>query len=279
MPELTGHCFHNSFEKELPSTPPYGGLARSTARFLSSSPDISPKDPRMASAPRDYRRDLSMLDTSAGRIPSISNDPPSASTPLANIAPWTTEEISISPFSVFPSESAKGGVKDDMQFPSSLRPGTGGTGLSESPDALSFEDERRPSVASTTTVSSHGSGSRIGASKKKKLAGFFGEDPSSQESQRKNSESSITMVDQRTQSSHSYRDRNNSMQANNDSQVSPAASRPRTPLPSSDVVPWLFQNFQVSSRDLICQTQSTQVCLDLRLSSGPASEAPFAHYK
>lgn len=205
-----------------------------------------------------------MLDTSGGRVPSISNDPPSASTPIANIAPWASEEVSMSPFSGFPSGSAKVGVKDDMKLNTSLRPGTGETGLSESPDALFFEDERRPSVASTTTVSSHGSGSKLGASRMKKLAGFFGEDPSNQESERKNSGSSILMMDQRTQSSQSNRDRNNSTQANNDSQVSPAASRPRTPLPSSDVVPWLFQNFQVSSRDFICQTQSMQVCLFLR---------------
>lgn len=202
-----------------------------------------------------------MLDTSAGRIPSISNDPPSASTPINNIAPWASGDVSVSPFSVFPSDSAKGGVKEGMRF--SLRPGTRSTARPEFSDTLSFEDERRPSVASTTTTSSHGSGSKVGASKKKKLAGFFGEDPSSKESQRNISDSSIPMVGQRTQSSQSYRDPNSSTQANNDSQASPAASRPRTPLPSSDIVPWLFQNFQVSSRDLICQTQSTQVCLVL----------------
>lgn len=198
-----------------------------------------------------------MLDTSAGRVPSISNDPPSASTPINSIAPWASEDVSVSPFSVFSSEGARGGVQDDMRVSSSLRPGTGGTAMTESPDTLSFEDVRRPSLASTTTVSSHGSGSKVGVSRKKKLAGFFGEDPSSQESQRKNSDSSIPMIGQRTHSSQSYRDRN-------ESQVSPAASRPRTPLPSSDVVPWLFQNFQVSLRDLICQTQSMQVCFSFR---------------
>lgn len=248
---------HNRFEKELPTTPQYGGISRSSTRFPSSSPDISPKDTRMAPAARDYQRDLSMLDISAGRVPSISNDPPSASTSISNIAPWASEGVSVSPFSVFPSEGARGGVQDDMRFPSSLRPGTRGTTMTESPDALSFEDERRPSLASTTTVSSHGSGSKVGVSRKKKFAGLFGEDLSSQESQRKNSDSSIPMIGQRTQSSQSYRDRN-------DSQASPAASRPRTPLPSSDVVPWLFQNFQVSLHDLICQTQSMQVCLFFR---------------
>ena len=231
----------------------------------------------MASTARDFGKDPSILDPSIGRVPSISKDPTSAPTAIAQIAPWASEDISFSPSSAFPEGACDGG-QDNMQYPTALRPGTGRTGMSDSPDALSFQDERRPSLASATTVSSQGSSSKVSESRRKKLAGFFGEEPSGQESQR-NSESSIPMAGQRTESSHSYRDRNNSLQANNnnDSQaISPAVSRPRTPLPSSDVVPWLFQNFQVSSRGLICSTQSMQVCLVFESIFLPNLEGPLA---
>ena len=230
----------------------------------------------MASTARDFGKNTSILDPSTGRAPSISKDTPSASTTIAQIAPWASEDISVSPSSAF-AEGACDGGQDNMQYPTALRPGTGRTGMSDSPDALSLQDERRPSLASATTVSSQGSSSKVSESRRKKLAGFFGEEPSRHESQR-NSESSIPMAGQRTESSHSYRDRNNSLQANNnDSQaISPAGSRPRTPLPSSDVVPWLFQNFQVSSRGLIRSTQSKQVCLVFESIFLPNLEGPLA---
>ena len=117
-------------------------------------------------------------------------------------------------------------------------------GESDSPiDPMSQLDDRRPSLVSETTASSQNSGSKASTHRgaaHKKIAGFFGDD--GRQSSR-GSEVSNSLQRETTQSSH-----HGSMRSNyTDGQpVSPTSSRPRTPLqPSSDVTPWLFQDFKV----------------------------------
>jgi adenylate cyclase len=105
------------------------------------------------------------------------------------------------------------------------------------------QDDRRPSVASATTVSSSGSKSSIGRGFHKQLRGFFGDEFPGDS--RQGSDTSLTTSTQfrdDTQSSRSIRNRNNSV---NSRPTSPTSSRPRTPLPSSEVTPWDFQDFKV----------------------------------
>ena len=117
-------------------------------------------------------------------------------------------------------------------------------------------EDRRPSIASATTVSSQGSKGSMGNKFSKKLQGFFGEDVINEPGNRyggysrQNSETSSLQNSVPTFTSGGSRNRNNSM---NDAMLrdsrppSPGSSRPRTPAPapSSEVTPWVFQDPQV----------------------------------
>ena len=215
----------------------------------------------------DYRRDLACLDTTRGSIPSVARHVPPAVVPDAEIAPWAVHDG---------RTVSKGGVASDsfyddghskFQISPSFRPDTGGTGTSGSPDRLSYGDERRPSIASATTISSQNSNSNSRASiskgtRRSKIAGFFGDDGNGRASSR-SSDTSILTTGQREHSTSSFsqRDRNNSVNAFNPDgrPLSPGNSRPRTPLPSSDVTPWLFQDFKVSPN--VCGSRVTQSLL------------------
>ena len=150
-----------------------------------------------------------------------------------------------------PSSSFFDDSNDSLQVSTSNRPSSARKGANESVDTFWHENERRPSVASFTTICSQDSSSRTsnGRGSYKKLTGFFGEDVNGRDSPH-SSETSIPQLGYRENSSHSHRTRNNSLPTNHDGRpTTPASSRPRTPLPSSDVVPWVFQDFKVSSYD------------------------------
>jgi adenylate cyclase len=118
-------------------------------------------------------------------------------------------------------------------------------------------EDRRPSIASATTISSQGSKGSISGKFSKKLQGFFGEDFPNEHSgrsgySRQNSETSSLQNSGSAFAPGGSRNRNNSM---NDAMLresrapSPGSSRPRSPAPapSSEVTPWVFQDPQVRS--------------------------------
>lgn len=109
-------------------------------------------------------------------------------------------------------------------------------------------EDRRPSVASATTVSSTGSKSSVGRNFHKKLQGFFGEDFPGMDS-RQNSDLSLPPDARVPSDQHSLREarkRNNSVNDARSRPGSPASfSRPRTPMASSEVTPWEFQDTKV----------------------------------
>lgn len=155
-------------------------------------------------------------------------------------------------FSSFYDDSSE----DMGQLSPGFRPG------SSQDDMAGFPaDDRRPSIASATTVSSIGSKSSVGRGFHKKLHNFFGEELPSDG--RQGSDTSLpplatygtnSTVDSRAQAT-SARNRTNS--ANNSALAptisrpgSPASfSRPRTPH-SSEVTPWEFQDFKVSRTEV-----------------------------
>lgn len=195
-----------------------------------------------------------MLETpGSGNVPSISRHPPTAITPNTYIAPWANNSATV-PNSAFPGSFLDDST-ENLQLSPSFRPGTGRTGISDSPDVAYYEDERRPSVTSATTISSQGSRSSISRGGfHKKLTGFFGEDLPGPDAPLHGSQTSLVTNGGRECATQPQRDRNNSVHTNNTDgrPASPGISRPRTPLPSSDVVPWVFQDPQVSSRVRVC---------------------------
>ncbi|KAF2001416.1 PP2C-domain-containing protein [Amniculicola lignicola CBS 123094] len=186
---------------------------------------------------RDYRKELAVLETSGARIPRISQNPPTATTP--------TPPHSVMPSSVFGISSFLNDSNEDItQLSPGFRPGSGRD------DGMMFPgDVRRPSVASATTVGSSDSKSSVSRGGiHKKLQGFFGDEFPGDS--RQNSDTSLTapyVTD--NQSIRGARNRTNSVNNTLGSSVhsrpgSPVGSRPRTPLPSSEVTPWEFQDFK-----------------------------------
>lgn len=121
---------------------------------------------------------------------------------------------------------------------------------SDSPDAAYFNDERRPSVASiTTTASSQASKSSGHRGGLRKLQGFFGEEYPGRDSSETSLPPSYAGKESRSHSySHTprpHRDRNHSNATDHTRDASPASSRPRTPVPAPEVVPFLYQEAEV----------------------------------
>lgn len=240
-------------------------LENSQLTFFSNSPEVSPKDPRTDGNLRDYRQDLVYTDATGGLAAPASRYRTSVGASNAQIAPWATDP---------PTTNAGGGSSgsffDDgpgrLPASPSFRPDTARTGASDSPDPLFYGDERRPSMASATTVSSSNSNPRASmgrSTRHMKIANIFGDD--GHESAR-GSDTSILASGHRDQSSSSlsHRDRNNSIHTihNDRRPISPTSSRPRTPVPSSDVTPWLFQDFKVS-RTLLLSHANRRSCADM----------------
>ncbi|KAL2270932.1 hypothetical protein VTJ83DRAFT_303 [Remersonia thermophila] len=202
----------------------------------------------------DYRRDLAILDPAGGRSSSRNphNNPSSGS--LGHSAPWasaansaTASAPTLDPIpTTFFNDSA-----DDLSLGSQVSPGirtsisraTPG-GSTDSPDAAYFTDERRPSVASiTTTASSQGSRASGPRGEIRKLQRFFGEEFPGRDSSEISLPHHGTVREHRSHSySHNrpHRERNHSNATDHARDASPA-SRPRTPVPAPEVVPFLYQ--------------------------------------
>lgn len=104
-------------------------------------------------------------------------------------------------------------------------------------------DDRRPSMASNTTVGSDSS-SRTNSKSLHKIQSFFGDDPNEPQSRIQPPHAS----DQKRPNFPRQLSVNSAFSANKKSrQPSPDSSRPRSPLPgSSDVTPWEFQDNEVN---------------------------------
>ena len=221
-------------------------IVKGNGTFLSDSPDdVLPTD-AIKGTYLDYRQGNEKVEVAKGPIPSVSKHPPSSEAPNADIAPWMDDGLpALSTHGLTSSNSFNDGSSKTQQSPS-FRPDSGRTVDSESPDPMFLSNDRRPSLASATTVDSQTSLSKSSTNRGipyKKVAGFFGDE--GRQSAR-SSDTNIPSTLQREQTSSSL---HGSRQASRDDgrPISPGSSRPRTPLPSRDVVPWLFQDFKVSS--------------------------------
>jgi len=210
----------------------------------------------------NYRRDLAILDPAGSRIPQQpqqQNNNPASNASSSQVAPWMSSSNGTNNVVMTPASSTFGTTffndsSDNLSQVSQLSPGFKSGGhfpghVSDSPADAYFgdRDERRPSVASVTTASSAGSRSSRAGGIHKKLQTFFGEDYPGKDG----SDTSLPShaKDSRSHSfARSHRGRNASSATDQTQrEASPAQSRPRTPVPSSDVVPFLYQDSQVSA--------------------------------
>ncbi|KAI1372725.1 adenylate cyclase [Hypoxylon crocopeplum] len=225
-------------------------MALSPSSTASSS---SLLDNRRMSDLANYRRDLAVLDPSGGRLPQIQRDPPTANpNSQHSMPPWMSinggAAASPTGFGTSFYNDSSDNVSTASQLSPALRLGSSrpNQALSnDSPDVAYFTDDRRPSAASMTTTSSQGSknsGSRGGL---KKLQGFFGEDFPGRDSSDTSLPAPPPQHQVKEQRSYSFtrprRGRNDSNATDHTREPSPSSSRPRTPVPSSDVVPFLYQ--------------------------------------
>lgn len=205
------------------------------------SPQISPTDQQKAGLGY-HRKTLEVLGENSHppSNPQYLSLNPIAHDPLA--APWPSPRHS----GTFLNDSSE---HENSPISPAFRPLN--TTSSDVQDFGSNRDNRRPSAASATTVSSAGSKSSQNERLRKRLLGFFSEGNVRQELDlHPDSETSLQEFASREHSG--TRARNDSVGSRNVSEsaggrtISPIPSRPRTPLPSSDVAPWMYQQFAVS---------------------------------
>lgn len=221
-----------------------------------SRADIAPWDdggPSPMEQPMDRYQSEFPIHHGSTSTPAINRYPPTSSA----IPPWATGKHDGRQMatSVFDGYFAHSNENLGQVSPGCAPPG--GMGFQED------GEDRRPSIASATTISSQGSKGSMGGKFQKKLQGFFGEEFANESSSRTggygsrhNSEtSSLKNSIPGFASGGGPRNRNNSM---NDAMLrgsgppSPTSSRPRTPAPapSSEVTPWVYQDTQVSVKGL-----------------------------
>ncbi|KAL5594488.1 hypothetical protein BROUX41_001420 [Berkeleyomyces rouxiae] len=214
-----------------------------------------------------YRRDISGADSPAmpthqnpfSSIPQIQHNPPTAIPDSGSqIPPWltpsgttgstpnnglTTSFLNDSSDNLSTASQLSPGFRnslraDQASISSGIHNGLGGR---ESPDIDYYDTHRRPSQASVATASSQGSGMNRGGLKK--LQGFFGEEFPGRDSFEANASSSGRDARSRSFSqSRVHRDRNHSNATDHTRDASPSSSRPRTPVPAPEVVPFLYQD-------------------------------------
>jgi hypothetical protein len=255
----------SSFKDEPQLSPTATATATATANSTIYAPragaNAQSKDRRMSDL-ANYRRELAVLETS--RVPQIQQIPPTGGA-SPQIAPWANQPGSPANTFTMPTTFFNEST-DNLSLASQLSPGHQISNRQQhqhqhqhpsqhdAPDA-SYFDGRRPSAASILSASSQGSKTSIRGGFRK-LQGFFGEEFPGRDSSDGSLPTSLAGKDQRGRSySHSrptHRDRNYSNATDHTRDVSPSSSRPRTPVPAPEVVPFLYQDNSVCTTPRFC---------------------------
>ncbi|XWW93100.1 hypothetical protein V2A60_001029 [Cordyceps javanica] len=197
----------------------------------------------------NYRRDLAVLDQ-----PRAGNSTPNNSAPASHVAPWMSHSSSAPgghsnslPMSFYNDSTDSLSVASHQASPA-LPPSASRTGqLSvsyDAPDAIYYNhDGRRPSAASVaTTASSQGSKASVPRGGFRKLQGFFGEEFPGRDSSESSLPGSIAKEQRSRSYSHTRPGQERQHSNATDREASPTSSRPRTPVPAPEVVPFLYQD-------------------------------------
>ncbi|KAF5861786.1 cysteinyl-tRNA synthetase [Aspergillus alliaceus] len=229
----------------------------STSTFTWPSPDVSPTDKRKDSGFTGHRKSSATIGPDDPGPPPTSSSSPRLSYANPSELDYFQQDpnasFSSSP-KMLPGDGHGTFFQDYSEHEASpasatFRPGTGRTYASEPVDLDYNGDHRRPSVASATTVSSQGSKSSTGGRFRKKLQGFFGDEYVSGDPKLE-SDNGVQPPSIRSalNEQRKFRERANSDGARSPpprlpGESSPQRPRPRTPLPSSEITPWVFQSF------------------------------------
>lgn len=237
---ISGSASSSRFDRES-ITPGFHNL------YSQSPPQSPPKAPGSAGF-GDHRRELSVLQNPQFIM---RQNPPSASPSPINASQAVPSFLNSNIFDTH-----------HEHFHSPLRPGTAPSAGIGPQDSYFPDDTRRPSVASVVTnASSTGSKSSVGRSIYKKI---FGEGDTSGESPG-SSESSLPPQNATPRSLYGFSPR----------PTTPGISRPRTPVPSSDVVPFLYQDLEVGHMHGKIDARLT-ITKDIhRLGDAPIHETPI----
>lgn len=206
-----------------------------------SSPEVSPTEDRKGSGFSNHRKALAVLGagdelsrsvSSSPRPPPINQPRAGENTEFESIAPWATSAGGDGQRTFFNDYSEHEASPASATF----RPTTGRTFSSEPADLGDNGEFRRPSTTSMT--SSTGSKSSLGAKfMKKKTKGSFSEDPLDESGDGQNPPSRRGgPIDQ-------LRARERANSDGSEASQRQSRSRAETPLPSSDITPWVYQSF------------------------------------
>ncbi|KAL4929841.1 adenylate cyclase acyA [Aspergillus undulatus] len=225
-----------------------------TSMFSWGSPDVSPTDSRKFPGFGSHRKVLAVLGNDDPGPPPSSNNPSPYMNNNNNYGDYfqhdTQATLGSSP-RLSTTDAHGTFFHDHSEHEASpaiatFRPGTGRTFASEPTEYGYNGDHRRPSVASATTTSSQGSKSSANGLFRKKLQGFFGDDPHAgdtrhdydayQSSGAKPSSLDHFKARQRA-------DSEGSRHISDGSQDEPQRARSNTPAPASVITPWEFQRF------------------------------------
>ncbi|KAI9781897.1 MAG: cysteinyl-tRNA synthetase [Peltula sp. TS41687] len=233
------------FEKEQDISPISGThLSTSPTSITPYTYTTSPRELNRLGTFGDHRQDLAVLEATGAATLSNRQHLSRVTTPNANLGTWTPRAGSTSLSSGFPGTNAYGDFTENQAQLSPLsRPGNGRMGSSDYADPGYFGDERRPSVASVATASSQGSQSSTGKGLHRKLQGFFGQDYRERALSHPYEANVVVAPNGGRASAHSH-GRNNSVATTStaDGRTASPNSRPRTPIPSSEVTPWVYQD-------------------------------------
>ncbi|KAI4149353.1 MAG: hypothetical protein LQ340_004680 [Diploschistes diacapsis] len=194
----------------------------------------------------NHRQEIHAADSP--NIPSISRDPPSA--PLAQIAPWETEPSRIPATARLPPSKSFFLDDTDDGPGEAHRPGTAQTDTSESYDSpWRASEERQSSLASSTSTATASRTSHEATGSRAQARNFVGK-LALHEVAKGGAQPYYNRTTAASTSSlrPPLRPRaSTTLERKHERAVSPSSLKPRTPqpqLPSSEVAPWVFQDFE-----------------------------------
>ncbi|KAL4949493.1 hypothetical protein BDW69DRAFT_174387 [Aspergillus filifer] len=218
-----------------------------------NSPDVSPTDQRKFPGFGSHRKALAVLGNDDPGPPLSNNPSPHIHTNHGDYFQHDPQASSLAYSPRLSTGDAHGTFFHDYSeheaspATTTFRPGTGRTFASEPPEYGYNGNDRRPSVASATTISSQGSKSSASGLFRKKLQGFFGDDPHAGDSRHdlndyQNSGAKPSSLDH-FRARHRADSEGSRHVSDGSQDEGPLRTRPKNTTPASVITPWEYQTY------------------------------------